>query len=153
MAGIAMSTAGIRLVYGDATVTGGTMTEPTTWTEIPDIKSFPDFSAAPATLETTTLAETKFKTYISGLQDLGGALEFNANLTNELIAAMNNATTEPAPGTRRVFGLEIPSPLKKRYWWAGTAQPVTPTGGEVDAVLETTVYVSMETTLMESAIV
>ena len=49
------------------------------------VKSTPDLNPAPDTLETTTLNETEWKTYIDGLKDMGGALEFTFNLTQELI--------------------------------------------------------------------
>ena len=150
---ISMSTAGIRLVTGLASVgEDGTLTAPTTWKSIPSIKSIPDLTSAPATLETTTLEETEFKTYINGLKDLGGALEFTANFTKDLIEAIEETLVPAGAGERRVFGVEIPAPLAMRYWWGGTAQPIAPMSAEVDAVLETTVYISMETALYNEAI-
>ena len=81
MAGIQLSTAGVKLLYA-AEATAGT--RPTTgYKEISEIKSIPELNPEPDNLETTTLAETEWKTYIPGLKDIGGALSFTANLTEK----------------------------------------------------------------------
>jgi hypothetical protein len=36
----------------------------------------PSFNPAPNTIDSTTLAETEYMTYVKGLKDLGGALEY-----------------------------------------------------------------------------
>ena len=78
---IELSTAGIKMGYA-VEETAGTM--PTTgYTVIPSLKSIPSLNPAPDTLETTDLSQTEYKTYIDGLKDLGGALTFTANLTQE----------------------------------------------------------------------
>ena len=80
--GIAISTAGITLGYAVETTA---KTRPTTgYKVIPDLKEIPEMNPEPETLETTTLSETEYKTYIEGLKDLGGALSFLANFTTEL---------------------------------------------------------------------
>ena len=79
---IELSTAGVSLQYA-VEVTAGE--RPTTgYAPITGIKSIPSLNPAPDTIETTDLSQTEFKTYIDGLKDLGGALEFTANLTQEL---------------------------------------------------------------------
>lgn len=81
--GVAINTAGVTLGYATEATKG---TRPTTgFTVIPDIKSVPELNPSPETLESTDLMETEYKTYIEGLKDLGGALSFTANLTEELI--------------------------------------------------------------------
>ena len=83
MAAINLSTAGIQLLYAVETTAG---TRPTTgYTRIYGAKTTPSLNPSPETLETTTLDETEYKTYIDGLKDLGGALEFTFNLTQDLI--------------------------------------------------------------------
>ena len=80
---INLSTAGIQLLYAVETTAG---TRPTSgYTRIYGVKSTPSLNPAPDTLETTTLDETEYKTYIDGLKDLGGALEFTFNLTQALV--------------------------------------------------------------------
>ena len=76
--GIALSTAGVTIGYAVEETVGE---RPTTgYKNIPDVKSIPEMNPEPETLESTTLAETEYKTYIEGLKDLGGALSFTANL-------------------------------------------------------------------------
>ena len=76
---INLSTAGVQLLYAVEATKG---TRPTSgYTRIKGIKSTPSLNPSPETLETTTLDETEYKTYIDGLKDLGGALEFTFNLT------------------------------------------------------------------------
>ena len=80
---INLSTAGIHLKYAVETTAG---TRPTTgYVDLVGVKSTPSMNPSPDTLETTTLNETEYKTYIDGLKDLGGALEFTFNLTEELV--------------------------------------------------------------------
>ena len=82
---INLSTAGVQLWYAVEASAG---TRPTSgYTRIYGIKSTPSLNPAPDTLETTTFDETEYKTYIDGLKDLGGALEFTFNLTEALNTA------------------------------------------------------------------
>lgn len=138
---MAQSTAGIKLYYGESV--GGA--EPASWTEIPDIKSIPSMSATPNKLETTDLGELVQKTYINGLQDLGGVFEFTANMTPELVAAVDLAAVDPTGD--RAFKVSYPAPLSVGYWWTGEVEPVKPGEASVDAVVECTVYVSQATAL------
>lgn len=50
---------------------------------VPEVKSMPSFNPAPNTIESTTLLETEYTTHVQGLKDLGGALEYSANLTDD----------------------------------------------------------------------
>lgn len=59
---IYLSTAGIHLKYAVETEKG---VRPTTgYTDLVGVKSTPSLNPAPDTLETTTLNETEYKTYI-----------------------------------------------------------------------------------------
>lgn len=149
---MAQSTAGIKLYYGDSTVTNGVPAIPTAWTEIPDITGIPAMNASPAKLDTTTLAELTQKTYINGLMDLGGSFEFPANMTPALVAAVNTAAAAAPAGKVRGFSLVFPAPLSTRYWWTGEVEPVRPGDGGVDAVATTTVYISQSTAVQEVAV-
>lgn len=144
---MAQSTAGIKVYYGESTVTEGVPAIPSSWTEIPDITSIPSMGAAPAKIDTTTIAQTKQKTYVDGLQDLGGAFEFGANFTPELISAVDAAAAAPGTGKARGFSIVFPAPVSKRYWWTGQTQAVKPGEAGVDAALTTTVFISQETAL------
>lgn len=140
---MAQSTAGIKLYYGESVSSA----EPTSWTEIPDIVSTPSLGAAPAQLDSTDLSETVQKTYIAGLQDLGGNFEFTANMTSALVTAVDAAAADVADGSARAFAIAFPSPLAVSYWWTGTVQAVAPGEASVDAVAQTTVYISQATAL------
>ena len=124
---IDLSTAGISVNYA-AEATAGT--RPTSgYTKLTGIKSIPELNPAPDTLETTTLDETEYKTYIPGLKDLGGALEFSANLTQ-------------ADDVKKVwFCIVIPG-LTKSLYFPGEPTPLGMPGAEVSAVLETTAYIT-----------
>lgn len=79
---IYLSTIGVHLKYAVEAVAG---TRPTTgYTDLVGVKSIPALTSAPDNLETTTLNETEYKTYIPGLKDLGGALSFTFNLSQDL---------------------------------------------------------------------
>ena len=82
---IRLSTAGITLNYAVESAADSRPVEG--YTKVPEIKSIPEMNPEPETLETTTLEETEYKTYIDGLKDLGGALSFTANLTKDLVTA------------------------------------------------------------------
>ena len=149
---MAQSTAGVKLYYGESTVTNGVAAIPASWTEIPDITSIPAMGAAPAKLETTTLAQEVQKTYINGLMDLGGTFEFGANMTPELIAAVDLAAAAPGTGKARAFSIVAPAPVSTRFWWVGEVEPVRPGEMGVDAVMTTTLYVSQETEVTAVAV-
>ena len=144
---MAQSTAGIKVYYGESTVTNNVPAIPSTWVEIPDIISTPALNATPAQLDSTTLAETVQKTYIAGLQDLGGSFEFSANMTPALVSAVDTAAVDPGTGKARAFKISFPAPLSVGYWWTGSVEPVRPGEASVDAVATTTVYISQETAL------
>jgi len=144
---MAQPTAGIKVYYGDSTVTLNVPAVPSSWTEIPDITGTPAMSAAPSKLDSTTLAELVQKTYINGLMDLGGSFEFPANMTPALVAAVDTAAAAPATGHARAFKISFPAPLSLSYWWTGEVLEVAPGEASVDAVTTTTLYISQATAL------
>ena len=78
--------AGSKLSYGSLT-TGGEF--PSTYTDLKACTQIPDIGGAPDTVETTTLDNEKYRSYIKGLQDLG-ALDFPFNLENPAATANIN---------------------------------------------------------------
>lgn len=140
---IQLSTAGITVNYAVETAAD---TRPTTgYKKIPEIKSIPELNPAPETLETTTLEQTDFKTYINGLRDLGGALEFTANLTQQLMdeweTMMEAYETATTAGKNMWFCIIIPG-LTKSWYFQGQPADMGLPGAEVSAVLETTLYIT-----------
>ena len=87
---IAITSIGIKVSYAFESTAG---TRPTTgWKVIPQIKEIPELNPSPETLETTSFDNLKYKTYIDGLKDPGGTLDFLANLTQELYTMWQDPT-------------------------------------------------------------
>lgn len=126
MAGIQLSTAGVKLLYAwlrprlaPALTTG--------YKEISEIKSIPELNPEPDNLETTTLAETEWKTYIPGLKDIGGALSFTANLTEKSMEEWEGVVdaydTAAADNKATWFCILIPG-LTKVLYFTGKPSPM-----------------------------
>ena len=140
---INLSTAGVKLAYAVEATAGA---RPTTgYTRIYGAKSTPSLNPSPDTLETTTLDETEYKTYIDGLKDLGGALEFTFNLTEELIEAwdelMTAYETAKAAGKATWFTIIIPG-LTESFYFTGNPSAMGLPETSVNAVLEITNYIT-----------
>ena len=140
---INLSTAGIHLKYAVEQEKG---TRPTTgYIDLKGVKSTPNLNPSPDTLETTDLNETEYKTYIDGLKDLGGALEFNFNLTQELIDTWEELMTayEAAKATGKAvwFLIDIPG-LTNGMYFPGNPSDMGIPETEVNSVLEITNYIT-----------
>lgn len=143
MAAINLSTAGVQLHYCVESEAG---TRPTSgYTRIYGAKSTPSLNPSPETLETTTLDETEYKTYIDGLKDLGGALEFTFNLTEELVktwdALMSAYETGKAAGKATWFTIVIPG-LNESFYFTGNPSNMGLPETSVSSVLEITNYIT-----------
>ena len=143
MAAINLSTLGVQLHYA-VEQTAGTM--PTSgFTRIYGIKSTPSLNPAPDTIETTTLDELEYKTYVDGLKDLGGALEFTFNLTQELTekwdALMEAYEAGKAAGKNTWFAIVIPG-LSDAFYFPGNPSAMGLPETSVNAVLEITNYIT-----------
>lgn len=143
MAGIQLSTAGVTLWYAAETTAD---TRPTTgYTQITEIKSIPELNPEPDNLETTTLEETEWRTYIPGLKDIGGALSFTANLTEvsmgewEGVVAAYDAAAEE--NLALWFCIVVPG-LTKALYFTGQPSPMGMPAMEVSAVLEVNLYIT-----------
>lgn len=141
--GIALSTAGVTFGYAVETTA---KTRPTTgYTVIPDIKEIPEMNPEPETLETTVLSETEYKTYIEGLKDLGGALSFLANFTEELETVWAELVEEykTAKEADKSVWFEVKHPgLDKSVFFAGQPSAMGLPAMGVNAVLETNLYIT-----------
>lgn len=142
---INLSTAGIQLLYAVETTAGTRPTTASAYTRIKGVKSTPSLNPAPDTLETTTLDETEYKTYIDGLKDLGGSLEFTFNLTEELIDAWETLMTSYEAGKlsnkATWFCIVVPE-LTKAFYFTGNPSEMGLPETEVNAVLEITNYIT-----------
>lgn len=140
---INLSTAGVELQYAVETTAG---TRPTTgYTRIKGIKSTPSLNPSPDALETTTLDELEYKTYIDGLKDIGGAIEFTFNLTEELMTAwdtlMEAFEAGKAAGKATWFTIIIPG-LTNSFYFTGNPSAMGLPETSVNSVLEITNYIT-----------
>ena len=142
---IRLSTAGIALKYAIEETKGTRPTTSSAYTLIPEIKEIPEINPEPSTLETTTLAETEYKTYIDGLKDLGGALSFLANLTEDFKTAWESLVTayETAKeaGKNTWFIIDIPG-ISEAVYFTGNPSNLGVPGASVDSVLEINAYIT-----------
>lgn len=140
---INLSTAGVKLAYAVEETAGARPTSG--YTRIYGAKSTPSLNPSPDTLETTTLDETEYKTYIDGLKDLGGALEFTFNLTEELNDAWDTLMTAyeagKAAGKATWFTIVIPG-LSESFYFTGNPSAMGLPETSVNAVLEITNYIT-----------
>ncbi len=138
-----VSTAGMYLCYCVETTKG---TRPTSGYQIiPEVKSMPSFNPAPETIQSTTLLETEYHTYVKGLKDLGGALEYSANLTDDLIefweTLLTAYDTAAADGKAMWFAVVHPK-LEKATFYQGEPAPIGFNEAAVGAMAETTLYIT-----------
>lgn len=140
-----LSTAGMSLQYCVETTAG---TRPTTgYTTIDEVKSIPSFNPQPETIDSTTLAETVYRTYVAGLKDMSGALEFGANLTDDLITAWDTLVTayttgqSATPAKATWFAVVHPK-LSKAVFFKGEPSPIGLDEASVGSMLETTLYIT-----------
>ena len=140
---INLSTAGVYLAYAVEQTAGARPTSG--YTRLTGAKSTPSLNPSPETLETTTLDETEYKTYIDGLKDLGGALEFTFNLTEELVTQwstlMTAYETAKAAGKATWFTIVIPG-LTNSFYFTGNPSAMGLPETSVSSVLEITNYIT-----------
>lgn len=141
--GIAINTAGVTFGYAVETSKG---TRPTSgYTLIPSVKEIPEMNPEPENLETTDLSCTEYKTYIEGLKDLGGALSFLANFTEELEEVWGELVeaykTAIASGLATWFEIKHPK-LEKSVFFTGQPSAMGLPAMSVNSVLETNLYIT-----------
>ena len=140
---INLSTAGIKLKYAVEATAG---TRPTSgYKEISGAKSTPSLNPSPDALETTTLDELEYKTYVDGLKDLGGALEFTFNLTEDLVtkwdALMTAYEAGKVDGKKTWFAIVVPG-LTDAFYFPGNPSAMGLPETSVNSVLEITNYIT-----------
>lgn len=138
-----VSTAGMYLCYCVESTAG---TRPTSGYQIiPEIKTMPSFNPAPNNIDSTTLLETEYMTYVKGLKDMGGALEYGANLTDDLIEFWETLLTAydaaAAEGKAMWFAVVHPK-LAKATFYKGEPAPIGFNEAAVGAMAETTLYIT-----------
>lgn len=139
------STAGMYLCWASEATAN---TRPTTgYKKIPEIKTLPSFNPTPNTIDSTTLEETEYMTYVAGLKDLGGALEYTANLTDDLYtewATLMTAfeTASAASPAKSIWFAVVHPKLSKATFFKGEPSPIGFNEASVGAMAETTLYIT-----------
>ena len=138
-----LSTAGIQVAYAVEATAG---TKPTTgWTKFTGIKSIPDFNPEPSSLETTTLDATEYRTYIPGLKDVGGAVAYTANMTEQFQTewdALMAAYKAAAADGKALWITHIVPGLTKAFFFKGEPSPLGFSAVDTDSVFEVDAYVA-----------
>ena len=93
--------AGSKLSYGPLG-TGGVF--PSSWTDLNGCTEIPEIGGAPDTVESTTLDNLVYRSYVKGLQDLG-TLDFPFNL--ELPSATSNINVIAGLDADTLYGWKI----------------------------------------------
>ena len=134
-----LSSIGVKFYYAVEATAGTRPTTKSSYTELPGIKGTPSLNPTPDNLETTTLNETEYKTYIPGLKDLGGSLGFTFNMSQEFLTAWEALVT--ADATARAsskstwFFVEVPG-LTNGVYFKGQPSPVGLPELSVNSVIE-----------------
>ena len=134
-----LSTIGVHMYYAVEATAGTRPTTKSSYTEPVGVKGIPSMNPTPDNLETTTLNETEYKTYIPGLKDLGGALEFTFNMSQDLKTAWDALVT--ADATARAaskstwFYIEVPG-LTQGLYFKGQPSAMGMPEMSVNSVLE-----------------
>ena len=137
-----IATSGIKVKYAIEAVAG---TRPTSsYTEIPDITSIPEYNPQPSNLQVTNLSDTKFHRYIPGLQDPGGAMGFSANDTTALHTTWDTMVSAAATARAadKQLWIEYAIPGRDSMYYTAIPTELGFGGAEVDAVLTTTCYLT-----------
>lgn len=142
---INLSTAGIHLYYAVEQTAGTRPTAKAAYTDLVGVKSIPSLNPAPESLDTTDLNQTEYKTFIDGLKDLGGSLEFTFNLTQELVtmwkSLMEAYTAGKEANKRTWFLIDIPG-LEEGLYFPGNPSSMGVPEATVSSVLEITNYIT-----------
>lgn len=143
---IALSTIGVKVSYAVESEIG--VRPETGYIHLPDFKSTPDFNPQPNTIESTTFDNLEFTSYISGLKDLGGALQFTVNFTQTLIDKWNGTggvldkyDIAKAAGKSMYFCVDIPG-FSESIYFAGEPSKMGLPEMSQNSLLESTVFIS-----------
>ena len=137
------STAGMYLCYCVETTAGSMPTSG--YTQIPEVKTMPSFNPTPDTIDSTTLLETEYRTYVAGLKDLGGSLEYGANLTADLIsiwASCVSAHDTAAAQNKATWFAVVHPKLTQAIFFEGEPSPLGLNEASVGSMAETTLYIT-----------
>ena len=141
----AVSTAGMNLKYCVETTKGVCPT--VNFTTIPGVKVAPAIFNDPNMLQSTPLSATKNHTYIRGLDDSGGAIQFTVNDYKEFRTAWDTcvAAYATAQASDKGMWFEVAYPSGSdldSFYFPAEPLPLGFGGADVDAVLENNLNLS-----------
>lgn len=143
MARIDLTSAGVSLCWCVESAAGSIPSGG--FTKLSGISAIPDINPEPSSLDSTTLDETEWKTYVPGLKDPGGALAFTANNTEvfheEWASLVAAAETAKGDGLATWFAVIIPG-LTKAFLFSGDPAPLGLSAVDVDSVLTIDSYIT-----------
>lgn len=135
----AVSTAGMIVKYA-AEATAGT--RPTSgYVTIPGVKAIPAIFNDPNMLQSTPLSATKNHTYIQGLNDSGGSIQFTVNDYEEFRDAWETCVAAYATAAAADKGMWFEIAYQSgsgldSFYFPGEPLPLGFGGADVDSVLE-----------------
>lgn len=144
MADIRLSTLGIKVSYAIESVSG--QRPVSGYTHLTMLKEIPSLNVAPNTIDATVLSDSEYIVYVQGLKDLGGALEFNANFTEEFYNQWTEAydayLIAKKESRRMWLAIDIPD-FSRAFFY-----PVEPAkydfgGATVNSVLESPIHLTI----------
>lgn len=130
------SNAGIKVLYAVESSSGSRPTSG--YTQIPGIKSTPDFNPQPSTLQVTDLSDTEYHRYIPALKDTSGASAFGANFTTEFKTAWDAMCSayETGLAASKATWIEIKIPNYDSFYFSGAPVKLGLSAQEVGNVFE-----------------
>lgn len=141
MAGTPLAAIGVKIGYLAGAITDTTPT--TGFTHIRDLKSTGELNPAPNTADATTFDNKEYTTFVELLKDLGGAIDFGANLTDVFLSDWDACCTAVSTngGCWFIIAVEGLSTSKNAVVFYGKPSKVGMPGMTANSLIETTVRI------------
>ena len=141
---IALNSADMGIRWAVETTAG---TRPSSgFADIVGVKSIPEVGGEPNTLDASTLANKKYKTFIFGLQDPGGSVGLTVNdypAFRTSWTAIQTAYAALTGGKAMWFEIYYNDSSMKSFYFTGEPCDLSFGGADVDSVLENTAYIAI----------
>ncbi len=140
--GTPLAAIGVRIGYAAGTISDSKSTvEAKTFTHIEDMKTTADFNPSPNTADASTFDNLEYTTYVDLLKDLGGALEFTANFTQEFKTAWDTITSSQTYKNGCWWCIDIPG-ISTSVCFFGKPSAMGLPQLTANTLMETTVYIT-----------
>lgn len=135
------SSAGCKVAWAVEATAG---TKPSAFAPIPGAKSIPPYTTEPETIQTTSLDETTYHTYVAALVSAAGSIGITFNESDALHTAWDSIKsaydTAKASGKAVWFEYYVPN-LTKAFYMTVDVMELGFGGAEVGSVMENTGYI------------